>query len=167
MVSKGAVMLVAAVAGLAALGSWMLLRPAPAIGKMAYYYDESAERLFVSRANQLAPIPGTDGPEADGVLAVVYTCGTTTDEELQIAYLQRLDDELKAKWEAWLATEGAEGQGPPEVEDRVYVSAHTLVRRPGEGEWYAKSSREGQAIVRVLTEKCANGAYPRLCDPKD
>lgn len=158
---------VAAIAVVGAAGAWWMLRPVEAVGKQSYYFDESAGKLFTSASGQLAPIAGSDGPEQDGVLAIVYSCGDDSKAEQKIAYLQKLDPELKGKWESWNEAHAAGESGPPEIEDRGYVSLHTLVRRPDENEWHAKSSREGQAIIRVLTEKCANGEYPHICDPSD
>lgn len=162
-VAYGVVLLV-----VGAAGAWFALGDRSGeLGSRAYYYDESAERLFVAEAQQYPPIDGIDDSSnrRDGVQAIVYTCGE--GGERKIAYLRRYTDEAIGVFQQADRAQLERRDGPPEASDRRYITENTLVRRVDEEEWHAQSSREGQAIIAILHEKCSNGEFPMLVDPSD
>ena len=137
------------------------------LGSRAFYYDESAKRLFVAEAQQYPPIDGIDDSSnrRDGVQAIVYTCGEGA--ERQIAYLRRYTDEaIRIFQQADLAL-SERREGPPEASDRRYITENTLVRRVDDDEWHSQMSREGQEIIAILHQECPNGEFPMLLDPSD
>ena len=151
------------------------MRGADVVGEQAYFYDESAERVFTSATGQYPPIVGIDGSasadERDGVRAMVFTCCDTclakADGQPQIAYLQQFTIEaadLMAEADA-LAAQGL--PAPPNAADRTWISANTLVRTLDDPQWHAKTSRRGQEITGRLHAKCPAGVFPRLADPSD
>ena len=82
------------------------MRSTPPLGKQAFYYDLSAQKLFTDAAGQYPPIRGKhdavggDPEGQDGVLAIVYRCcDRCTIEKIQIAYLQKYTDKAKAIFE--------------------------------------------------------------------
>ncbi len=159
----GAVLLV-----VGAAGAYFVLGDRPGeLGSRAFYYDESAERLFVAEAQQYPPIDGIDDSSnrRDGVQAIVYTCGE--GGERKIAYLRRYTDEAIGIFQQADRAQLERRDGPPEASDRRYITENTLVRRVDEEDWHAQSSREGQAIIAVLHDKCPNGEFPMLVDPSD
>jgi len=144
------------------------------IGERAYFYDLSADKLFVDDARQHPPIFGRpdgsrgDPEDMDGVLAMVYVCGPDCGSgERRIAYLKKYTDEMKRLRDQWDAAMAEGRPGPEEVRDRVFVSENTLVRAVDGESWYSESSEEGQQIMAVLSRKCPNGEFPTLCDPGD
>lgn len=162
-VKIGVAVVLLVAAGLIGLAFWTDTE----LGDRDYYYDESEGTLFVAAASLRAPIEGVGGAKGDGVRAVVGICGEadrapTVDD---ILYLERFTPELIALFEE-NDRAAAEGRaGPGEVQDRVYLSEQTLVRAPGDTEWHAQSSVEGQAVLGRVREKCEDGSYPRLVTP--
>ncbi|UYV14069.1 MAG: hypothetical protein NCW75_07195 [Phycisphaera sp.] len=158
-------------AGVGAVAYFTLIGGNEPLGSLSYFYDESAQELFVSRSQQYPPIEGIDSGDSDasdGVQAVLYTCcDSCNDGTPQIAYLQRYTDEAKQVFERADAAIAEGRAGPPEAADRKYVSANTLVRRVADPTWHPKPSREGQDIAGILLSKCPGGVFPRRTDPTD
>lgn len=129
----------------------------------AWFYDESAETLFEAPRNAIPPIMGIDGPEEDGVRAVVVApagrCHREWDRE--IAYLEKYSPLLKRQMEA---TENAKltGEMVPEVLDRSSATAHRFVRRAGDAEWVSLRTQEGLEIVEAWRQ---GGADLEACQP--
>ena len=138
------------------------------VGERAWYYDESAGRLFVAPSQQHPPIRGVDGPETDGVRAMVYVCGDEcTEKDRKIAYLQKYTDEMAEARRQWDKMEARGERGPAIVDDRDAVTEATLVRRVEDAEWVSKASAAGKQIVAIMLERCEDGSYPKQCDPDD
>lgn len=134
-------------------------------GERSYFYDLSEERLYTARTTELLPTDGVGGAPGDGVLAFVYTC--KGGKERNIAFLQTFTPELSAKMREADAAHSAGRPPPEEIQDRVFLSSNTLVRRVGSGDWVPRSSDEGQAIIAILTRPCEGGGFPKLCSPDD
>ncbi|MCW5755952.1 MAG: hypothetical protein KIT54_01810 [Phycisphaeraceae bacterium] len=150
------------------------MRSTPPLGKQAFYYDLSAQKLFTDAAGQYPPIRGKHDavggdPEGhDGVLAIVYRCcDRCTTEKIQIAYLQKYTDKAKAIFEQADQAEAQGSKGPNEAYDRAFHSNNTLIQRPGDAQWHPKASPQGQAIVAILHAKCPNGHFPTLVDASE
>lgn len=137
------------------------------IGDRAFYFDESEAKLYVGPAGQYPPLRGIGGAPEDGVSAMVYVCTEdASKDDRRIAYLQKYTPELIAELEKARREHDEQGSISEPI-DRRYMSAQTLVRRVDEDQWHPQSSPEGQAIIAVLTQRCENGNYPRLCSPDE
>lgn len=151
------------------------------LGDRDFYYDESERRLFVAPASRRPPIDGVGGAKRDGVRAIVGVCGPDAErpDEADILYLQRFTPELIALLEQNDRAAAAGEPGPPEVQDRIFLSEHTLVRRPDPArgsephldpdgaEWHPIGSPEGQEIIAAVRRPCPDGSHPRLVTPDD
>ena len=167
--TSGAVKVGLSVAGLliAAFLAYRALTGSHEVGDRAFYYDESERKLYVGPAGQFPPLGGIGGASGDGVIAMVYTCTEDPSKaDRQIAYLQKFTPELVAKLEANEQEHKATGTVTQPL-DRGYMTEQTLVRRVDEEAWHSQSSPEGQEIISVLSRRCDNGQFPRLCSPDE
>lgn len=136
-------------------------------GDLAYYYDQSEQKLYVAKAAQIPPLSGVGGDSGDGVVAVVYVCGQGGKADRKIAYLMTYSPELAEAMKQAEASIRGEGSYPEPLNDRAWVSRNTLVRAPEDAEWHPMGSPEGQAVLAILSAKCDDGSYPRVCSPAD
>ena len=129
----------------------------------SWFYDESAEVLFAGPLNAIPPITGIDGPEEDGVRAVVVApagqCGK--EDARESAYLEKFSPLLKRQMEA---TERAKATGEvvPELLDRSSATAHRFVRRLGDAEWASLRTQLGLEIVETWRQ---NSPSLEACQP--
>lgn len=128
----------------------IVLRSGKETVPQSWFYDESAEALFAGPLNAIPPIAGIDGPEEDGVRAVVVApagqCGK--EDAREIAYLEKFSPLLKRQMEA---TEQAKATGEvvPELLDRSSATAHRFVRRVEDEEWVSLRTQLGLEIVEA------------------
>lgn len=151
----------ALIVAFAAWRVWTAMQAEPGVSEKAWFYDESALRLFVAPRGLIPPIAGIDGPGADGVRAVVVAPPGRCDDAAarRIAYLETTTPELKQVLEA------AKAAGrPPEV-SRGAAQAQRLVRRPEDAGWVSLVSPEGEAIVSGWATPGPDGVTPAVCSP--
>ncbi len=152
-----AVVLLAVAAGLAV----RFFRAGDGVSERAFFYDESARKLFTAARTLVPPIRGTDGEEADAYRAVVVsTNGRPADKKSwQVAYLEKYSPELKRQLEA-----AQQGGASPSM-GRSEASQHRFVRRVGEAEWHPLNSPEAEAILTAWATPGPDGITPVLCAP--
>ncbi len=139
---------------------WRFLRNEGArVSEKAFFYDLSKQKLFVGPRTAVPPIKGTDGPEEDGVRAVVIsTNGLPNDKSSwMIAYLEMYSPELKRQMEE------AQKMGTSPSMGRAVAQAHRLVRRLTDADWFSMSSPEGERIVTEWAQPGPNGVTPVVC----
>lgn len=131
------------------------------VSERAFFYDESAKKLFAAPRTGVPPIRGIDGDLEDAVRAVVIsTNGRPEDKRThRIAYLERYSPELKRQMEAAQAS----GSSPPM--GRAEAQRHRFVRRPADPEWVPMSTPEGEAILTEWAVPGPDGASPVVCSP--
>ncbi len=129
--------------------------------EQAYFYDESQRQLFVAGRDLIPPIPGRDGPEEDGVRAVVVSItGDPGDKaSRRIAYLEKYSPDLKRQMES-----ARDAGSSPEM-GRGAAQQHRWVRRESESAWHPLSSPEGEQIVGEWVGLGVNGKTPVVCVP--
>ncbi len=128
-------------------------------GAKAFFYDLSKSQLFIADASMIPPIRGIDGPEEDGVKAVVIADKPEDMKGRRIAYLERYSPELKKDMEEALAKNSAPMIG------RAGAQALRFVRREKDKDWYPMISAEGQKIVSEWTTPGPDGLSPVVCVP--
>lgn len=128
---------------------------------LAFFYDESEQRLFTGPRTAIPPIRGLNDAEPDAVRAVVIsTNGNPRDRRARaIAYLERYSPELKRQMETAQATGEAPAMG------RVMAQAHRFVRRPHESRWHPLTSEEGERIVNEWMTAGPGGQPAAVCTP--
>jgi len=143
--------LFAVIAVLFAAAAWQW-RPSPQQQRVdrVYFLDEGDDTLFVADATALPPIEAPSG--VNGVRAYVFSCSTCADaSSRQIGFVTRYTDELKRAMANATINASLEARG-------------TLVRRPGQTQWYAMSD-DGAAIVQQVFSACPQGGRQRECLP--
>lgn len=151
----------AALVAVAGWRVWKAMQPDPGVSEKAWYFDESARRLFVASRGLVPPVAGIDGPGVDGVRAVVVAPPGRCDDASarRIAYLETTTPELKQ------LLEKAKASGrPPEV-TRGAAQGLRLVRRPDDPRWVSLVSPEGEAIVSGWATPGPDGISPAVCSP--
>ena len=127
---------------------------------MAYFYDLSERKLFTAPQDSVPPIVGTDGKIADAVRAVVYSPSGDCEKDQKIAYLEKYSPELKRQFEA---AKAAPNQDEPRM-SRGAAQLHTFVCRPGETNWFAANTQEGDIIIDEW-RSAHPGKNPTICIP--
>lgn len=140
---------------------WVAFRPEPAFSEKAWFYDLSRKELFVSDRGGIAPIRGMDGPEEDGVRAVVIAPPGKCDDPKQrrIAYLEMHAPELKK------ALEAAKASGGSPTISRAQAQTLRLVKRVGDAGWVPLGSPEGEQVVSEWAVPGPDGVTPAVCAP--
>jgi hypothetical protein len=128
---------------------------------LAFFYDQSEQRLFTGPRTAIPPIRGLNDAEPDAVRAVVIsTNGNPQDRKARvIAYLEQYSPELKRQMEAAQAT----GEAPPM--GRGMAQAHRFVRRPHESRWHPLNSEAGERIVNEWMTAGPGGQPAAICTP--
>jgi hypothetical protein len=120
-------------------------------GAQVWYYDESEKEIYPVARDTIPPHKGIGGPKGDGVRAVVAVPkgDAKSPSKRRVAYLETYRPELKKLLEDVRATRVARRAFPVPVpsRDSDYFGTNTVVRRPGEPDWHAVSSKEGQRIM--------------------
>lgn len=147
--------------GIAVALAVRFLRAGDGISDLAFFYDESAQKIFKAPRTSVPPIRGTDGPEEDAFRAVVIsTTGKPTDKNSwQIAYLEKYSPELKRQMET------AQTGGASPSMGRADAQEHRFVRRPREATWYPMSAPEAEAILTGWATPGPAGVTPVICTP--
>lgn len=158
------------VAGLAAVGGVASLlvfgRGGSELGERCFYYDESAEKLFVGSSELVPPVQGVDGPERDASRAFVFGCdGKCGTKDRVVLYLMKHADAAVPIWEAERAARAANQPGPEQTADRRWRAESTLVRKFGEAEWFSLLTERGMEIQSLSASGCGEGLQWRACAP--
>ncbi|MCC7376452.1 MAG: hypothetical protein IT581_17465 [Verrucomicrobiales bacterium] len=155
---KGAAVI--ALLGLAAYLVWQGFgRAAP--GEKAFFYDQSAAKIFLGARTAVAPIRGVDGPEEDAYRAlVVSVTGHPQDSSSwQVAYVEKCSPELKKMMET------AQASGEPLAMGRLAAQAQRFVRRLTDKDWYPSNSPEGEEVLNGWAKPGPDGVTPVVCSP--
>jgi hypothetical protein len=133
----------------------------------AYFYDQSARKLFVAPHSSVPPIKGVEGEEEDGVRAVVIsTSGDCQDaSSRKIVYLEMYTPELKRQVESRQGKDLNAADTPPAMIRRGEAHALILVKRPEEPDWHPMTSPEAQEILRTISTPGPDGKLPVVCVP--
>lgn len=150
-----------AMLSLAAYLVWNWWRSEHTGGNQVYFYDQSAQKLFSTSSDSVAPIAGTDGPEIDAVRAIVFSPSGDCRKDQQIAYLEKYSPELKAQFE--VAKKNPEADLPRM--SRSQAQSHTFVRRVQDKDWHPLDSEEGGRIVGEWRLASPAGTDPVICLP--
>lgn len=140
---------------------WRQVAGRPAPGEQGFFYDQSAQRIFLADRTAVPPIPGVDGPEADGFRAVIYSpTGDPKDKaSWRVAYLEKCTPELKAKMEA------AQTAGEALAMGRMEALGHRFVRRLDETEWRPMTAPDIDTVLNAWAVPGPDGKSPVLCTP--
>lgn len=130
--------------------------------KQAYFYDVSAEQLFAAPVKSIEPIEGVDGPERDGVRAVVIADESAPDGK-RIAYLQKYTDDARKIREKIVEAEASGGKPP--VYNKQFISANTLIRSIDSEKWHAMNSKEAAAIITKFRQAGSDGRAGEVLEP--
>ena len=128
-------------------------------GPQAYYYDLSKKTLFTADADRIPPIRGLDNDEEDGVRAVVIADKPNDRKNQRIAYLERYAPELKRDMEE------ARAKSSAPLISRAAAQSMRFVQKPGDTQWHAMITPEGQRIVSDWTAPGPDGLSPIVCTP--
>lgn len=150
-----------ALLALAAVFLWRYAKANRSAADTAFFYDLSQQKLFVGPRTAIPPIRGIDGPEEDGVRAVVISTNGTPEDKASrtIAYLEMYSPELKRQMEE------AQRTGTSPEMGRALAQAHRFVRRLADKEWFPLNSPEGERIVTEWARPGPNGMTPVVCGP--
>jgi hypothetical protein len=129
------------------------------VGPQAFFYDLSKREIFTADAALIPPIRGIDGPEEDGVKAVVIAASAADKKNRTIAYLERYSPELKRDME-----EARAKQTAPMI-SRGAAQGLRFVRRAADSNWYPMISAEGERIVTEWTKPGPDGFSPVVITP--
>ncbi|MCI0540596.1 MAG: hypothetical protein L0Z50_35800 [Verrucomicrobiales bacterium] len=146
---------------LAGLLLWRFMRDESGVSEKAFFYDVSKLELFVGPRTAVPPIKGIDGPDHDGVRAVVISTNGVPEDKSSwtIAYLEMYSPELKRQME------DAQKTGTSPQMGRAFAQSHRFVRRLTDSEWSSMSSPEGERIVTEWAQPGKNGILPVVCAP--
>jgi hypothetical protein len=153
--------------GLAGVGFFRFYKSSNPPEGRAYFYDQSAKKLFVAPHSSVPPIKGIEGQEEDAVRAVVIsTSGNCLDESSRkIAYLETYTPELKRQVESRQNNGPNAADTPAVTIRRGEAHALILVRRPAEMDWHPMTSPEAQEILRTISTPGPDGKMPVVCIP--
>ena len=117
-----------------------------------FFYDESNGAVVVEPIDALPPLPNSEG-KLTLVRAVYYTFGT--DDEKQLAYLEKLAD-----------ADRAAAESPPSDPNIIHIPPTMLVRRPEPGSpWVPEQSDAGMKVTGILNENYSKLGF-RLVIPR-
>jgi hypothetical protein len=127
----------------------------------AFFYDLSANRIFVGSRSDLPPIRGVDGPEEDAFRAVVISMsGKPKDRDSwKVAYIEGFSPELKQQMA------DAQQKGEALEMGRLASQAHRFVSRIGDTNWYSLATPEGEQIINEWAKPGPGGVTPVVCTP--
>ncbi len=121
-------------------------------------------------SGELTSAPISDQPPAGTVMARVYTCGTCSDDQLQVLMIEKMTDEARQLSQEPVAVDpdANEANQSPSAQVQLVVSMGTLVAAPpeagGEPQWVIKGTPAAVPIeMRFLT--LCNGARAKACNP--
>ena len=146
------------------LAAFFFVKLRPAGGsrdEQAFFYDLSAQKLFVAARTSIAPIRGIDNAEMDGVRAIVITTsGDPKDKASQkVAYLEKYAPELKQVLEAVQAGNAAA------VPSHQVRQGLTFVKRVSDAAWHPVNTPEGEKIMTEWQVPGPGGKVPAICSP--
>jgi hypothetical protein len=149
---------------LLATAGWLFVKLRPERGsadEQAYFYDLSAQKLFVAPRRSVAPIRGIDNADMDGVRAIVIsTSGDPKDKaSRKVAYLEKYAPELKQVLEAVQAGKAAA------VPSHQVRQGLTFVKRLSDAEWHSVNTPEGEKIMTEWQVPGPDGKMPAICSP--
>jgi hypothetical protein len=146
--------------GGAGFGFYRFFRNDSGISEQTYFYDLSEKKLFAASREALPPIRGLNDPEEDAVRAVVICTSANPDDPANrsIAYLEKYAPELKHSLEQVRA-------GKAEPLPSKIRNGYRFVKRPGENEWHAANSPEGEKILNGWNVAGPDGKFPIVCSP--
>lgn len=154
----------------AALGMWLAVRPTDnRRGKMpkgVYFYDLGSGDLFTQPLNTMPPVDAPSGP-GQGVLAYVFTCGSCSQAERQVLYLETLTDQAKQAMQARAAALSEDAAEMAPVDSTILNQGTRLAPSPARGEephWIAAGSAEGRALRESWRTYC-DGSPAKVCSP--
>ena len=152
----GAVGLIAlAIVGWQCAGAFSDPTPLPRVSQ-AYFYDLNTRELFVAPADSEDPLVTNSGDfegHPAGVRAVVFSCGSCSDESQRfVGWLEMPDPEFD---EESLESESS-GEDEP---------SGMLVRRPAGDQWHSQDSPEAETIMREAQSSCGADDAIRPCLP--
>lgn len=132
----------------------------------SYFYDLSAQTLFVAPKSSVPPIQGIDDEKEDAVRAVVVALDGRCDNPTSrsIAYLEMFSPELKKQFEAFRSSESG-SQPPTPAMSRSQAKAHHFVRLPDEAEWHPIDSKKGIAITEGWNANAQSESTSSVCVP--
>jgi hypothetical protein len=150
-----------AMLALAAVILWRYGRGREGVAEQAFFYDLSRQKLFLGPRTAVPPIRGIDGPEEDGVRAVVISTNGKPEDKASrtIAYLEMYSPELKRQMEH------AQRTGTSPEMGRGLAQAHRFVRRLSDQDWFPLNSPEGERIVTEWARPGPNGITPVVYGP--
>ena len=139
-------------------------------GASAWFYDESAKKLYAAPRDTVPPDKGIDRRTGDGVRAVVVRLGPKAGEPAnrRIAYLETYTPELKQCLERVRAAKAAGQPAAGRVPEResAYFQTNELVKRVEDAEWYSVASLEGRKIMSEWRAwRGVGGETPVVCLP--
>ena len=140
-----------------------------------WFYDLNSQKLFSVPIGKTPPIDAPSGPGRDGtpagVRAYVYSCGTCSESERFIGYLESYPPQVKQRIEQREAQMRA-GQ-PPEIPSSpadvdldmdIRTGLASVVRRPDQPEWVSIRSDAGKKLISEALQRCG-GKPPTACPP--
>lgn len=148
--SRRAVIAVAAV--ILATVAWLLvLKPPRRAAGGQYFYDMGSRSLYVVSTQAVAPATSPSG--AEGVRAVVMTCGDCAVEaDRFIAYMEKYSDEYRRILDS----------GEPPTPQQM--QARSLIRAADGEAWLPAVDPAAQAIVNAAQHRCGS-TPPVYCAP--
>ncbi len=114
-----------------------------------YYTTDDGATYFADDANKVAPFD-KDGKEA--VRCYVFKCA---DGKPFVAYLERMQKDAKAKYEAAMNAAAAPTPGAPPSMDMEMIQMEGMeVKNPGDPKW---SKRNGPDADKITQINCPDG----------
>jgi hypothetical protein len=140
---------------------WRFKKSSDSGTDLAFFYDESAKKLFTAPRTMIPPIKGTDGPQEDAYRAVVISrTGKADDKKTwEIAYIEKYSPELKAQMKA------AQAAGGSPAMNRAEAQEHRFVRLLKDPTWFPLSAPEAELIVTEWANPGPTGVIPVTCTP--
>ncbi|MBX3748057.1 MAG: hypothetical protein KF833_22340 [Verrucomicrobiae bacterium] len=153
--------LVVALLAAAAIVSLRAWRAQSDPAEKGFFYDLSAQRIFIGPRDAAPPIRGVDGPVEDGFRALVISrTGRPEDRRSwEVAYLETFTPELKRR------TGQAQAAGEALSMGRLEAQTHRLVRRLSDTDWHPIASPKGEIIVQEWAKPGPDGRTPVVCTP--
>jgi hypothetical protein len=145
---------------IAGLGMFRYFHRDEGVSEETFFYDLSEKKLYAAPREALPPIRGLNGPEEDGVRAVVISRGNPDDKSSQtIAYLEKYAPELKRSLEDVRA-------GKAEPLPSALRNGYRFVKRLEDADWTRVNTPEGQKILNEWNVAGGDGKFPEVCVPR-
>lgn len=149
--------------GILAISAVLIMRSVSGSAIESYYFDLQTGELFTAAQDLKTPINAPSGA-SNGVRAYVFACGTCSDANMKVVYIEQLSEEAAQMQANYRPSDDPAKEAEYQ---RVMEKGYRIAEPPAAGaepNWQAYFSPQGQALANSHQSMCS-GSKAEACMP--